>query len=107
MSVKEVFKSDWEGILNQDGVTVAKFGADWCGPCKMMAPVLDDLSDELTDVNFVEINIDDDLNEGLATQYHIRGIPTVLIINNGEVVDTLVGAKTRKDITLAVHKAID
>jgi thioredoxin 1 len=70
------------------------FWAEWCGPCKMIAPVLEDLAVELSDkVKIVKVNADD--NSGLTAEYSIRSIPTLLLIVEGKVVKTITGAKPK------------
>ena len=84
-------------ILNNDnfnssienGVCVVDFFATWCGPCKMLAPVFEELSEELTDVNFVKVDIDQSMD--LAQKFRIVSVPTMKIFKNGEEVDTLMG----------------
>ncbi len=70
---------------------VIDFYADWCGPCKMMSPVIDELAaDYEGKVKIGKVNTDE--NRSVATQYNIMSIPTILLMKNGEIVDTVVGA---------------
>ena len=73
----------------ESGVVVVDFFATWCGPCKMLAPVSEELSEELTDVNFVKVDIDQSMD--LAQKFRIVSVPTMKIFKNGEEVDTLMG----------------
>ena len=73
----------------ESGVVVVDFFATWCGPCKMLAPVFEVLSEELTDVNFVKVDIDQSMD--LAQKFRIVSVPTMKIFKNGEEVDTLMG----------------
>ena len=73
----------------ESGVVVVDFLATWCGPCKMLAPVFEELSEELTDVNFVKVDIDQSMD--LAQKFRIVSVPTMKIFKNGEEVDTLMG----------------
>ena len=94
MSVTE--KNDY---LLENGVTLLDFYADWCGPCKMLIPVIDDLSNEFTDnkeVKITKINVD--LESDLANKYGIRGIPALLFFKNGELVDRLSGVQPKDKI---------
>lgn len=76
--------------INKEGVIVVDFFASWCGPCKMLAPVFEDLSNEMGDnANFFKVDIDQSLE--LARTYGINTVPTMLVFKNGEVVDKMVG----------------
>lgn len=81
--------------------TIVDFWADWCGPCKMVAPVLDELSKEHA-VNLVKINVDEDTE--LAKDFNITSIPMILLVENGQVVKQIMGAKPKfalaKDLEL-------
>ena len=76
-------------VVEFDGISVVDFWAEWCGPCKMLAPVFEELSEELTDVNFVKVDIDQSMD--LAQKFRIVSVPTMKIFKNGEEVDTLMG----------------
>ena len=71
------------------GVVVVDFFATWCGPCKMLSPVIDELSGELENVNFVKVDIDQSMD--LAQKFKIVSVPTLKVFKNGEEVDTLMG----------------
>ncbi|ETI94598.1 MAG: Thioredoxin [Intestinibacter bartlettii DORA_8_9] len=73
----------------ESGVVVVDFFATWCGPCKMLAPVIDELSGELENVNFVKVDIDQSMD--LAQKFKIVSVPTLKVFKNGEEVDTLMG----------------
>ena len=77
-------------ILNHKGIVLVDFWAPWCGPCKMLGPVLEELAEELKDrVQIVKLNVDE--NRNLAVKYEVMGIPTMIIFNNGVVVESIVG----------------
>ena len=80
----------------QEGVVLVDFYADWCGPCKMLAPILDELSEEVT-AKIVKINVDD--NPGLSQKYGVRSIPTMIAFKNGEVVDQIIGLVQKGALT--------
>ena len=73
----------------ESGVVVVDFFATWCGPCKMLSPVIDELSGELKNVNFVKVDIDQSMD--LAQKFKIVSVPTLKVFKNGEEVDTLMG----------------
>ena len=73
----------------ESGVVVVDFFATWCGPCKMLSPVIDELSGELENVNFVKVDIDQSMD--LAQKFKIVSVPTLKLFKNGEEVDTLMG----------------
>lgn len=82
--------SEFEEFINSDRLTVVDFFATWCGPCKMLGPVFQSVSDELnTKVNFVKIDIDQ-FNE-IASKYQVASVPTIIYFKNGNVVDKTVG----------------
>jgi thioredoxin 1 len=79
------------------------FWAEWCGPCKMIAPLLDELADEYQGkVKIGKVNIDE--QQSLATQYGIRAIPTLLLINKGQVAEQMVGAKSKRDLKASLDR---
>ncbi|KMV67052.1 thioredoxin TrxA [Rosenbergiella epipactidis] len=81
-------------VLKAEGVTLVDFWAEWCGPCKMIAPILDEIADEYEGkLTIAKLNIDD--NPETAPKYGIRGIPTLLLFKAGEVVATKVGALSK------------
>lgn len=94
-----------EEVLNSDIPVIVDFWAPWCGPCKMIAPVLEDIAAEyLGKVKVVKLNVDE--NQETAPKYNVRGIPTLLIIKGGEVVATKVGAVSKSQLVEFVNGAI-
>ncbi len=82
-------------VLGKEQVTVVDLWAEWCGPCKMMTPIIDELSTEYEGKAVIgKLNVDD--NPEVPTQYNVRGIPTFLIFKNGELKDKIVGATTKQ-----------
>ena len=81
------------------------FWAEWCGPCKMIAPSLNELADEYKGrVKIGKVNVDE--NQSLAVKFHISGIPAVFMMKGGEVIDQLVGARSKKDFKAMIDRAI-
>ena len=89
--VEHITDNDFQiKVLETKGLVLVDFWATWCGPCQMLGPVLEDLSVEMEkDVSIVKLNVDE--NPKTRDQYEIMSIPTMLIFNNGNVVDTIVG----------------
>jgi len=84
-------------VLKNDKSVLVDFYADWCGPCKMVAPILEEISNEMKDkLVIAKHNIDD--NPNVPTRYGVRGIPTMLLFKDGKLVDTKVGAIPKKNI---------
>ncbi|HEY5337153.1 MAG TPA: thioredoxin [Rhizomicrobium sp.] len=84
-------------VLNSKKPVVVDFWAEWCGPCRMIAPALEELSNELGEkVTVVKINIDE--NPGVPQKYGVRGVPTLMIFNQGQVAATKVGALPKSKI---------
>ena len=92
-------------IVNSDLPIIVDFWAPWCGPCKMLAPVLDEISDEFDGkVTIAKVNIDD--NPASPGKYGVRGIPTMLLFKNGELKSTKVGATTKSNIVSWIKENI-
>lgn len=86
-----------EEVLNSNKTVLVDFYADWCGPCKMMSPIIDEIAKEIGDkIKVGKVNVDD--NQELAIKYSIMSIPTIVIIKNGEVVKTILGVRPKEEI---------
>jgi thioredoxin 1 len=85
-------------VLNASELVVVDFWADWCGPCKAMAPALDEVADEMAGkVKVVKVNLDDGPNS--SAKYGVRAVPTLMVFKNGEVADTRTGALPKSSLT--------
>jgi thioredoxin 1 len=91
--VKQINGDEFKKVI-KEGKTVVDLFATWCGPCKMLSPILDEISDEITTTKFYKIDVDD--NEDIAREYNVMSIPTVLVFENGNLINTIVGLKSRE-----------
>jgi thioredoxin 1 len=92
-------------VLESDIPVVVDFWATWCGPCKMLSPVIEEVSNDLgTKAKFVKVNVDE--NPVLSSQYGIASIPTVMVFKNANVAETLVGFRPKQAIAAAIQKHI-
>ena len=103
MSVLKIDEKNFENeVLKSDKPVIIDFYADWCGPCKMMSPIIDEISDELGDkIKVGKINTDENLE--LAQKYGIMSIPTIMIIKNGEISKTFIGVTDKDEIIKEVN----
>ena len=86
-----------EEVLNSEKQVLVDFYADWCGPCKMMSPIIDEIAEELGEnVKVGKINVDN--NQELAIQYDVMSIPTIMIFNKGNIVKTFIGVTDKNEI---------
>lgn len=89
----ENFKNE---VLNSDKTVLIDFYANWCGPCKMLSPVVEQFTSENENVKVVKINVDDE--QDLAVQYGVMSIPTLVVIKNGQELNRSVGIVSKNDI---------
>ncbi len=97
MSVLDVTAENFEEeVLKSEKPVLVDFYADWCGPCKMLSPIIDQVANENEDIKVCRINIDNE--EGLAVQYGIMSIPTLLVFKSGEVSNQTIGVVSKSEI---------
>ncbi len=96
--VKTLITEEFDSkVLNSMKPVLVDFWASWCGPCRMLAPVVEKLSDEMSDkFDFYKVNVDEE--ESLASQYGIMSIPTLIIFKNGELVEQSVGVQSENHL---------
>lgn len=95
-------KSNFKKIIDSETPVLVDFYADWCGPCKMLAPILKQVKDEMGDALKI-IKVDVDKNQPLASQYQVRGVPTMLLFKNGKQVWRQSGVLQKNDIIKTVQ----
>ena len=100
--VKTVTSDDFEDFTSQDGVVLVDFWAPWCGPCKRVGPIIDELAGEMGNVRFGKVNTDE--NQEAAASHGVMSIPTLMIYKDGEKVDSLVGAMPKSALQAALEK---
>ena len=83
-------------VLEESKTVLIDFYADWCGPCKMLAPVLEEIAKENINTKFVKINVDD--AQDLAMEYNVMSIPTLVVIKNGKEVNRVVGLVSKSEL---------
>ncbi len=97
MNVLHIGKHNFrEEVLSSEKPVLLDFWAPWCGPCRMIAPILEEIAAQRPDIKVCKVNIDEEME--LASQYRIVSIPTLLVLDRGEVVDKLVGARPKNQI---------
>ena len=102
MSLKFTDENFEAEVLKADTLTLVDFYADWCGPCKMMAPIIDELSEEFAEtVKIGKLNVDN--SPETSSKYRVMSIPTLLFIKNGEVVETVVGAVPKAQLVEKIN----
>lgn len=102
--LKHVNEKEFEiEVLNEDKLVVVDFFATWCGPCKMLAPVLEEIQGEMDNVKIVKVDIDE--NPNLAAQYGVSNIPTIKLFKNGDAITTKVGFAPKDSLVGMIESA--
>lgn len=102
--IKHVSDASFDAdVLKSDKPVLVDYWAEWCGPCKMIGPIIDELAGDYDRrAKFGKVNVDD--QQALATQYGIRAIPTLLIFKSGDVVEQVVGLRSKRDLKANIDK---
>ncbi len=102
MSVLKITNDNFEKeILNSDKTTIVDFYADWCGPCKMMSPIIDKIAEENNNVKVGKLNVDE--AQDIAAQYNVMSIPTIIVFKNGIEYKRFVGVTSKDNIINAIY----
>lgn len=105
MTVKQITVKDLEEKLKQAKLTIIDFSADWCGPCKQLSPILDDISASLGDVcEIYKVDVDNEEYRDFTTRFMIMSIPTVLFFKNGKMVHHFIGLYDKETIKEMINK---
>ena len=106
MKVKQIKDTNFdEEVLDSDKLVLVDFWAPWCGPCRMIAPVIDEVASEYGEaIKVVKVNTDE--NPSTAASYGIRSIPTLLIFDSGIIIDTIIGAIPKTTVINRIQKCL-
>ena len=97
MSVKTFSEENFEEeVLKSEGTVLVDFYADWCGPCKAMSPIIDEIAEEVSTTKVGKVNVDE--SSELAIKYDVASIPTIMVFKNGELTKTFVGVTEKDEI---------
>lgn len=103
----EINAENIKDVLNSDKLVVLDFWASWCGPCKMIGPIIEELAEEFKDKAIIaKVNTEDEDNDDLVSDYGIRNLPTILFIKDGKIVDKMVGAAKKSDFQSKIEAHI-
>ena len=102
MSIKLNSQNFADEILNKNVTALVDFYADWCGPCKMIAPILEEIAAENEDISVGKVNVDE--SNDLAYKYGVSSIPTLIVFENGEEIERIVGYRPKEDILEALGR---
>ena len=101
MAVISVTADNFEQeVLKTEGIVMVDFWAAWCGPCKMLSPIVDQIAEEHPEIKVCKVNIDEE--PSLAIDYKVMSIPTLLVFKNGEKVNMCIGVQSKSDIEAMV-----
>ena len=103
MEIEHLNQTNFEEKINQNNLVVVDFFATWCGPCRMLSPILSDVSGEVKDATFYKVDVDE--CPDIARKFGVMSIPTLVIIKNGKEVDRNIGLLNRDDLIEFIAKS--
>ena len=104
MEIEHLNKTDFEQKTNQNNLVIVDFFATWCGPCRMLSPILSEVGEQMKGVTFYKVDVDE--NQDLAKKFGVMSIPTIIALKNGKEIDRNIGLLNREDLTEFVEKNI-
>lgn len=103
MSVKKISEKDFNKVIsNKEKKVIVDCYAEWCGPCRMLSPIIDELKEEVDSCEFYKLNVDE--AENISREYGIMSIPTVLIFKDGKEINKSIGLKTKEELKELIEK---
>lgn len=93
-----------EEVLNQDKLVIIDFWATWCGPCKMLSPIIEELDKEMSEVKFCKVNVDEEPE--LSKEFGVMSIPMLVFISDDTAVETLIGYRTKEELKAKIEEYI-
>lgn len=100
--IKDIVKEDFnKEVIETKGLVLVDFWAPWCGPCKMLAPLFEELDAEMEDVKFIKVNVDK--NVDLARKYKVQSIPTLVAFKDGEMKNQIIGFRPKEELVSFIN----
>ncbi len=101
--MKQIKQDEFDDVINSENLTVIDFFATWCMPCRMLHPILEKIEEELKDVKFYQVDVQE--SEPIAMRYRIFSVPTLVCFKNGKKIDSMVGANPYEDVLAFIDRA--